>query len=117
MEECAKTLSAVVIFQNGTVVICYCNGSASFDQKVIVKARMLHIMYDCSEERSSYVQSAPPLPIQRVGHVEERVQREKNVAGMLEAVISVIVVPARERCLMRKSGVAARGACITLVCE
>lgn len=52
MEECAETLSAVVIFQNGTVVISYCNGGAGFDQKVIVKARMLHVMYDCGEKRS-----------------------------------------------------------------
>ena len=50
MKEGAETLSGMVTFQNRAVVVSYGNGSASFDQKVIVEARMFHVVNDSSEK-------------------------------------------------------------------
>ena len=50
MKEGAETLSDMVTFQNRAVVVSYGNGSASFDQKVIVEARMFHVVNDSSEK-------------------------------------------------------------------
>ncbi len=95
MEEGAETLPTMVIFQNGAVIVSYSNRSSSFDQKVIVEARMLHVVNDGGKKSCGYMHSAPPLPVHRIGHAEECVQRKENVTSMLEAVVSIVVVALR----------------------